>query len=112
MGVSGPEGAANRVRLLEYLKSVKPEGWTNTLAAMQLAYRYPVDTIILFSDGAPTYETANRFNAQAAAQIYALCRQHANIPVNAVGLGNYFDQDFSTFLRTTAQLPGGTFVGR
>lgn len=110
--VSGPEGAANRVRLLEYLKSVKPEGWTNTLAAMQLAYRYPVDTIILFSDGAPTYETVNRFNSEAAEQIYALCRQHANIPVNAVGLGNYFDQDFSTFLRTTAQLTGGTFVGR
>ncbi len=110
--VSGDEGSANRARLLEYLKSVKPEGWTNTLAAMQLAYRYPVDTVILFSDGAPTYETVNRFNTQAAEQIYALCRQHADIPVNAIGLGNYFDPDFSTFLRTMAQLTGGTFVGR
>jgi len=110
--VSGPEGPANRARLLEYLRSVKPEGWTNTLPAMQLAYRYPVDTVILFSDGAPTYEQVNRFNAEAAEQIYALCRQHADIPVNAVGLGNYFDQNFSTFLRTIAQLTGGTFVGR
>lgn len=110
--VSGTEGPANRARLLEYLKSVKPEGWTNTLAAMQLAYRYPVDTVILFSDGAPTYETVNRFNAEAAEQIYALCRQHADVPVNAIGLGNYFDQNFSTFLRTVAQLTGGTFVGR
>lgn len=110
--VSGPAGPANRARLLEYLKSVQPEGWTNTLPAMQLAYRYPVDTVILFSDGAPTYEKVNRFNAEAAEQIYALCRQHADIPVNAIGLGNYFDQNFSTFLRTVAQLTGGTFVGR
>ncbi len=110
--VSGTEGAANRAQMVQYLRSVKPEGWTNTLPAIQLAYRYPVDTIILFSDGAPTYETVNRFNAQAAEQIYALCRQHADIPVNAIGLGNYFDQDFSTFLRTVAQLSGGTFVGR
>ncbi|MCU0872973.1 MAG: hypothetical protein MUE50_11595 [Pirellulaceae bacterium] len=110
--VSGAEGAANRAQLLQYLKAVKPEGWTNTLPAMQLAYRYPVDTIILFSDGAPTYEKANRFNAEAVEQIYALCRQHADIPVNAIGLGNYFDQNFSTFLRTVAQLSGGTFVGR
>jgi len=110
--VSGPEGADNRAQLLEYLKSVKPEGWTNTLAAMQLAYQYRIDSIILFSDGAPTYESANRFNAEAVEQIYALCRQHADIPINAVGLGNYFDPNFSTFLRTMAQLTGGTFVGR
>jgi hypothetical protein len=32
--------------------------------------------------------------------------------VNAIGLGNYFDQEFSTFLRTVASLSGGTFVGR
>jgi len=110
--VSGAEGAAQRAQLLQYLKSVKPEGWTNTLAAMQAAYRYPVDTIILFSDGAPTYEKANRFNAEAVDQIYALCRQHADIPINAIGLGNYFDPEFATFLRTLAQLSGGTFVGR
>jgi len=110
--VSGPEGADNRVRLLEYLRSVKPEGWTNTLAAMRLAYQYRIDSIILFSDGAPTYENHNRFNPEAVEQIYALCRQHADIPINAVGLGNYFDPNFSTFLRTLAQLTGGTFVGR
>lgn len=110
--VSGPEGEANRTRLREYLQSVQPEGWTNTLAAMQLAYQYRIDSIILFSDGAPTYAEANRFNAEAVQRIYALCRQHAEIPINAIGLGNYFDPNFSTFLRTMAQLTGGTFVGR
>ena len=107
-----PEGEANRVRLREYLQAVRPEGWTNTLAAMQLAYQYRIDSIILFSDGAPTYAEANRFNAEAVERIYALCRQHADIPINAIGLGNYFDPNFSTFLRTMAQLTGGTFVGR
>lgn len=110
--VAGPEGADNRTRLMQYLANIKPEGWTNTLAAMRLAYQYRIDSIVLFSDGAPTYENANRFNPEAVEQIYGLCRQHADIPVNAVGLGNYFDPNFSTFLRTVAQLTGGTFVGR
>ncbi len=111
--VSGPDGDASRKQLLEHLRAVKPEGWTNTLAAMQLAYSYKdLDTIILFSDGAPTIANSGQFNEQAAQQIYALCRQNPTIPVNAIGLGNYFDQELSTFLRTVASLSGGTFVGR
>lgn len=111
--VSGPDGDASRIRLMTQLRSVKPSGWTNTLAAMQKAYGYAdLDTIILFSDGAPTYEGRNAFNAEAAQQIYALCQRHSNIPVNAIGLGNYFDQELSTFLRTVARLTGGTFLGR
>lgn len=111
--VSGPQGDANRARLLAYLKSVQPEGWTNTLAAMQLAYQYPdLDSIILFSDGAPTYDNSNKFNPEMAQQIYDLCRQHPHVPVNAIGLGNYFDRDLSTFLRTLAETTGGTFLGR
>ncbi len=113
LSVTGPQGDTNRTRLLQYLKAVKPEGWTNTLAAMQTAYRYrDLDTIVLFSDGAPTYAASNKFNPEMAQQIYALCRQHANVPVNTIGLGNYFEQDLSTFLRTVAKLTGGTFLGR
>jgi len=111
--VSGPDGDANRVRLLTHLRSVKPTGWTNTLAAMRKAYEYEnLDTIILFSDGAPTYENSNQFNAEAAEKIYALCRQHSDVPVNAIGLGNYFDEALSTFLRTVSHTTGGTFLGR
>jgi hypothetical protein len=113
VSVTGPQGEANRAQLQAYLKAIKPEGWTNTLAAMRAAYRYPdLDTIILFSDGAPTYENSNKFSAEVAQEIYALCRQRANIPVNTIGVGNYFDRDLSTFLRTVAQLSGGTFLGR
>jgi chromosome segregation ATPase len=111
--VSGAEGDANRVRLSEHLRAVEPEGWTNTLAAMRLAYSYEdLDTIILFSDGAPTLANSGTFDERSAQQIYSLCRQNADIPVNAIGLGNYFDQELSTFLRTVASLTGGTFVGR
>jgi hypothetical protein len=80
---------------------------------MQTAYGYEgLDTIILFSDGAPTDANSNRFSPAMAQQIYALCRAHASIPVNTIGLGNYFDKDLSTFLRTVSQLTGGTFLGR
>jgi len=111
--VNGPDGDANRIRLMNHLRSVKPTGWTNTVAAMQKAYGYAdLDTIVLFSDGAPTYEGKNAFNAEAAQKIYALCQEHSNIPVNAIGLGNYFDEELSTFLRTVAHTTGGTFLGR
>jgi chromosome segregation ATPase len=111
--VSGPNGDVNRAKLMAQLRSVQPEGWTNTLAAMKKAYAYDgIDTIILFSDGAPTYANSGTFHPESAQQIYALCRQHKNVPVNAIGLGNYFDQELSTFLRTVASLTGGTFVGR
>ncbi len=111
--VSGPNGDANRIRLMNHLRSVQPTGWTNTLAAMQKAYGYAdLDTIILFSDGAPTYAGRNEFNAEAAQQIYALCQRHSKIPINAIGLGDYFDKELSTFLRTVAHLTGGTFLGR
>ncbi len=111
--INGPAGDANRAQLMEQLKSVEPEGWTNTLDALRKAYEYEgLDTILLFSDGAPTFENSGRFDPNVAEQIYALCRQHPDIPINTVGLGNYFDQNLSTFLRTVARLTGGTFRGR
>ena len=111
--VSGPEGPANRQRLRQYLQSVKPEGWTNTLAAMQTGLPLPAtSTPSSCSPTAHRPTNSGRFSPEAVQQIYALCRQHADIPVNAIGLGNYFDKDLSTFLRTVATLTGGTFLGR
>jgi hypothetical protein len=111
--VSGPEGEANRNRLMAQLNSVEPRGRTNTLAAFQKAYEYEgLDTIILFSDGAPSNASSGEFDAVMAQEIYALCGQHADVPVNAIGLGNYFDQNMSTFLRHVARITGGTFRGR
>ncbi len=111
--IQGPAGDANRAQLMAQLNSVEPEGWTNTLEALKKAYSYDgIDTILLFSDGAPTFANSGRFDPEVAQQIYTLCRSHAEIPVNTVGLGNYFDQNLSTFLRTVASVSGGTFRGR
>jgi len=111
--IQGPNGEANRAKLMEQLKSVEPEGWTNTLEALKKAYSYEgIDTVLLFSDGAPTFANSGRFDPNVAEQIYTLCRKNPNIPVNTVGLGNYFDQNLSTFLRTVASITDGTFLGR
>ncbi|MEZ6070821.1 MAG: hypothetical protein R3C10_11255 [Pirellulales bacterium] len=111
--IQGPDGDANRHRLLQQLETIEPAGWTNTLAAFQKAYEYDeIDTILLFSDGARPRPDSGQFDAQVAERIYRLCAQHPDVPVNTIGLGNYFDQNLSTFLRTVARVSGGTFRGR
>jgi peptidoglycan hydrolase CwlO-like protein len=111
--IQGPDGEANRAELMRQLKSVEPEGWTNTLEALEKAYEYDgIDTILLFSDGAPTFPNSGRFDPNVAQQIYTLCRKNPGVPINTVGLGNYFDKNLSTFLRTVANITGGTFRGR
>ncbi|MEO8495795.1 MAG: hypothetical protein ABI614_12040 [Planctomycetota bacterium] len=111
--VRGENGEAARHKLLEHLTGVEPKGWTNTLEALRKAYSYEgIDSMILFSDGAPTNPNLGRFDQGVANEIYALCHKHDKIPVNTVGLGNYFDEDLGTFLRTVARTTGGTFLGR
>jgi hypothetical protein len=107
----GAHRQATREKLLEQLATVQPGGWTNTLDALSMAYQYNVDTIILFSDGAPSRDASGVYDDALAQQIYALCRQHPQTPINAIGLGNYFDANMSTFLRTVANLTGGAFRG-
>jgi myosin heavy subunit len=107
----GPAGKSRREALLQNLKSVSPGGWTNTHDALLKAYQYDVDTILLFSDGAPSRAASGKYDEALARQIFTLCRAHSKIPINAIGLGNYFDANTSTFLRTVASLTGGTFRG-
>jgi uncharacterized coiled-coil DUF342 family protein len=109
--VRGEAGKARREALLQQLKTVTPNGWTNTHDALRKAYEYDVDAILLFTDGAPSKATSGVFDPAIAQQIYALCRQHSNIPIHTIGLGNYFDENASTFLQTVAKLTNGTFRG-
>lgn len=111
--VRGKEGEAKRAQLLAELRKVQPNGWTNTMDALKTAYAYDqLDTIILLSDGAPTNVQSGTFDAEIADQIYTLVREHPEVPINTIGLGNYFDKNLSTFLRTVARVTGGTFRGR
>jgi septal ring factor EnvC (AmiA/AmiB activator) len=108
----GDGGQAKREALLQHVKDVKPEGGTNTYDALLKAYQYDIDSILLFSDGAPSKSHSGAFDPAVAEQIYALCRAHQNIPIHTVGLGNYFDQNASTFLQSVAKITNGTFRGR
>ena len=105
-------GKVRRDSLLEHVKAVSPAGWTNTYDALRTAYQYDVDSILLFSDGAPTLPNSGGFSPPVARQIYDLCRAHPNIPIHTIGVGNYFDKDASEFLQSVAKITGGTFRGR
>jgi hypothetical protein len=108
----GEAGKMKREALLQHVKAVAPDGWTNTHDALVKAYEYDIDSILLFSDGVPTETDAGVFDPAVAQKIYTLCGTHPNIPIHTVGLGNYFDQNASTFLQTIARITGGTFRGR
>jgi chromosome segregation ATPase len=108
----GETGKVNRELLLQRLKSVSPDGATNTYDALRKAYQYDIDSILLFSDGAPSESAGGVFEPAVAQRIYDLCRAHPNIPIHTIGLGNYFDQNASTFLMSLAKLTSGTFRGQ
>jgi hypothetical protein len=108
----GNAGKMRREALLQHVKAVVPDGWTNTHDALVKAYEYDIDSILLFSDGAPTATDAGVFDPAVAQRIYDLCRAHPNVPIHTIGLGNYFDKNASTFLQTIAKVTGGTFRGR
>jgi len=110
----GKDGEKNKALLVERLASLKPSGGTNTLAALELAYGLEgVQTIFLFSDGAPNDGNSDKFDQAIADRIYELCAKHKKTTtVNTVGLGNYFEEQFATFLMLVAERSGGSFQGR
>jgi hypothetical protein len=108
----GAEGKVKRDLLLQNLRTVSPGGVTNTFDALRTAYQYDIDSILLFSDGAPTLSNTGVFDRAAVQPIYNLCRAHPKIPIHTVGLGNYFDRDASTFLISVAKITNGTFRGQ
>ena len=97
----------------EFLGGRTPGGRTDTLKALQMAYLIPnLDTIILFTDGAPSIDDTPGSEKKLIDQIYTLCRAHPDIPINAIGIGDYFAHDLSAFLLKVAELTHGTFIGR
>lgn len=110
-GMEGGDRAASVATLTKLLEEVRPNLATNTLGAFEAAYKYPnIDTMILFTDGRPLVEGRNV--EDVIVDVQKLVRKHVNIPVNVVGIGEYFEKSFADFLRDIADATGGEFIGR
>jgi hypothetical protein len=132
--LTGVEREANVERVKAHLEQRRPVGFTNTLGALRAAYDMPgVDTIVLFTDGAPyagltekekqagmkdgsvrTADGLHNYDPQMMEAIYSLCSEpeHADIPVNVVGVGDFYSPEFAAFLLRIAKITKGTFIGR
>ena len=132
--LQGESRATSIEQIRNYLRQRTPVGFTNTLAALKTAYAMPgVDTIILFTDGAPyvglsdqdirngkkdnslkTSDNKHDYDPEMMQAIYDLCedKKHAGIPINVVGVGDFYSAELSTFLLNLARITNGTFIGR
>ena len=60
-------------------------------------------------------EAERRHTEMLQAEVYALIQRSQvarPVPINAVGLGDYFKPELSDFLMKVSQLTGGVFIGR
>lgn len=105
--------AAARKQVADEINSWRPEGQTATHDALATAYAFEdIDAVLLFTDGDPTAEIEGRKTGREA--IYELVNKHRErrVPINVVGVGQYFDKDFSAVLLELARLSDGSFQGR
>jgi len=110
LDLTGPTGTERRSSLVTTLSSATPTGRTNLLQALERAYAFEgVTSILLFSDGYPD-SVGGRFDDRMAQRVYALTRAHGpRVPVNTIGLGDYFDRRLGEFLLRVARETGGSF---
>ena len=82
-------------------------GNTATKQALSNALALPdIDTIVFFSDGAPSDAT----HEEILKHIRKINRQ--SVVINVVALGNYFEADYGSFLKQLVDDHGGQFIGR
>jgi len=124
-------------KIRQILEATRPKGHTDTYDALQDAYRFPdIDTIVLFTDGAPyvgekpyRIDNGRRINPPPEGVNYdkfmiaateELCelwteklrKQNRQVPVNVVGVGDFYEPVFAGFLLRLAEISDGTFIGR
>jgi predicted nucleic acid-binding Zn-ribbon protein len=114
IGVDDP----NLLACLDYLENkIRPQGYSDTYAALKKAYEYKPDTIILFTDGSPnrTDKTISKnLDVEEMKKIEELVaeKQNREIPINIIGFGDYFSQSIGNHIRRVTDLTEGTFIGR
>jgi hypothetical protein len=133
-------GQPNDRQILKHTVTNLPEpfGGTNTLKALNAALKIDgVTNILLFTDGEPGIMSEILNNNNVANNgirtkppdfvyqrkwIFEMIDQQKEIykksgkqfpKINAIGIGDYFDKDLSSFLRTLSEeKTGGSFQGR
>ena len=133
---------ANRKDAGVDIGAFEPRGNTNTLDALKKAFKNEgVDTIVLFSDGAPSprsnrpqsfvdtvrVQRSKEFailndseKQQKLTSLWAMqevmdwlkTMKNKNVAINTIGMGDYFNQDYGEFLRDIARDNKGEFIGR
>lgn len=109
----GKKAAINRCKIIAWLKSITPIGNTNIYNAIQQAFAFDIDTIVLFTDGKPSelYAYTTKTREQLQQEILQLsCTR--KIPFNIVGLGKYYTEQYGGFLIQLAEKTQGSFGGR
>jgi Mg-chelatase subunit ChlD len=121
-------------KISQVLQETEPKGRTATYHALKRAYEFTgIDTIVLFTDGAPFAGDVYDFNGKRIVRdpnpnekdngknyydkflinkTQELCTQNKDIPVNVVGVGDFFDPVFADFLLQLAKISKGSFLGR
>lgn len=100
--------AANRRDAAQFIDGFTPAGDTNTLGALRKAFDLSegnLDTIVLFSDGAPIQKTEDILQ-------YLRERNTQGVVINTVAIGRYFQERYGVFLQQVAQQHNGMFIGR
>ncbi len=124
-------------KIKKILEATKPGGQTDTYDALEAAFRFPdIDTIVLFTDGAPYVgkkawrigkgkrisppPQGVNYDKNMIEETEKLCerwteefhKQNRQVPVNVVGVGDFYEPVFAGFLLRLAEISGGTFIGR
>lgn len=122
-------------RACKFIGSLKASGVTNTIGALNMAINdIPgIDTIVLFTDGAPTryvngrpvmssdgrsVSKSERDEAEAIKDVLELIKNSRSkentVVINTIGIGHelYTKLYFSNFLRRLANKTGGEFIAR
>lgn len=100
--------AANRRSAAGFINGFRPYGHTNTLGALQKAFdssEANLDTIVLFSDGAPIQKPEDILR-------YLRERNTRGVVINTVAIGQYFQEKYGVFLQRIAHEHNGMFIGR
>jgi parvulin-like peptidyl-prolyl isomerase len=108
----GVEGDQSRKDMIAFLRETKPDFGTNTRAALELAYSYSPDSIILFTDGAPNNGKGSTIDPDEVKRIHELCTQHPLIPINVIGVGDYYEAKLAEFFNQLKKDTNGSFIGQ